>query len=205
MTEHSHVRRSYDELAPAYDMRWRKYIDATLTLATEGLALSGHEHVLDVACGTGELERRLFERWPTLRITGIDVSPNMLRRAADKRTDAALLATEAQRLPFCDGSFDLVICANAFHYFRQPESSLDEMCRVLRPGGKLVLVDWCDDYLSCKVCSLWLRLTDLAFHRTYGVRACRELLEASRFVIERAFRRRIDWLWGLMCLTAIVK
>ncbi|HET6878736.1 MAG TPA: class I SAM-dependent methyltransferase, partial [Pirellulales bacterium] len=133
---------------------------------------------------------------------GVDVSPTMLRRAAEKGTCADLLAAEAHRLPLGDRNFDVVICANAFHYFRQPGRSLDEMHRVLRPGGELVLVDWCDDYLSCKLCSIWLRWTDPAFHRTYTKRACGELLKASSFAVERAFHRRIDWLWGLMCLTA---
>ncbi|HWB12970.1 MAG TPA: methyltransferase domain-containing protein [Pirellulales bacterium] len=203
MTEHLPVRRSYDRLAPTYDSRWRKYIDATLALAIEPLELTGDERVLDVACGTGELERRLFERWPALGVTGVDVSPNMLRHAAEKRTPASLLATEAHRLPFDEASFDAVICANAFHYFRQPDKSLAEMRRVLRPEGRLVLVDWCDDYLSCKLCSFWLHWADPAFHRTYTKRACRRMVEQSGFVVEAAFHRRIDWLWGLMCVIAV--
>ena len=202
MTDHSSVRRSYAKLAPSYDVRWKKYIDATLGLAMEALDLTGHERVLDVGCGTGELARRLIERWPTLRVTGIDLSPNMLRCAAEKRSGAALLAAEAHRLPLGDGSFDVVICANAFHYFRQPDRALEEMRRVLRPAGRLVLVDWCDDYLSCKLCSVWLHWTDPAFYRTYTVRACRDMLEQSGVVVEKAFRRRIDWLWGLMCLVS---
>jgi ubiquinone/menaquinone biosynthesis C-methylase UbiE len=200
MSEHAPVRASYDDLAPTYDARWKKYIDATLALATEPLELTGDERLLDVACGTGELERQLCERWPRLRVTGIDVSPNMLRHAAEKDTGAALLAAEAHRLPFCDGSFDVVVTANAFHYFRRPDFSLAEMRRVLRPGGRLILADWCDDYLSCKLCSLWLRWTDPAFHQTYTKRVCRRMLEQSGFVVEAAIHRRIDWLWGLMCL-----
>jgi ubiquinone/menaquinone biosynthesis C-methylase UbiE len=200
MTDHSDVRRSYDDLAAAYDTRWKKYIDATLAMAEQPLDLSGHERVLDVGCGTGELERRLIERWPPLRVIGIDISRNMLRQAAEKRMGATLVAAEAHRLPLHQDAFDLVICANAFHYFRQPDGSLAEMHRVLRPGGWLVLVDWCDDYLSCKLCSLWLRWTDQAFYRTYSLRACRRLAAAAGFSIETGFRQRIDWLWGLMCV-----
>lgn len=202
MTEHSPVRRSYDALASSYDERWKKYIDATLALAIEPLELTGRECVLDVGCGTGELERRLIERWPALRVTGVDTSQNMLLRAAEKHTGSALLAAEACRLPLPDGSFDVLICANAFHYFRRPDCSLAEMRRVLRHGGSLVLVDWCDDYLSCKVCSLWLRWTDPAFYRAYTLRRCRTMLEQNGFVVEWAFRRRVNWLWGLMCLLA---
>jgi len=203
MTEHSPVRRSYDSLAESYDTRWRKYIDATLAMAIEPLQLAGDEHVLDVGCGTGELERRLLERWPMLRVTGVDLSPNMLRQAAEKGTGAATVAAEAHRLPLRDTSFDLAICANAFHYFRQPDNALAEMRRVLRPAGRLVLVDWCDDYLSCKLCSVWLRWTDPAFHRTYTQRACRQMLVQNGFVVATASHRRIDWLWGLMCLTGV--
>jgi ubiquinone/menaquinone biosynthesis C-methylase UbiE len=199
MSEHLPVRHSYDSLAASYDTRWRRYIDATLALATEPLQFSGHEHVLDVGCGTGELERRLLERCPMLRVAGVDVSPNMLRQAAQKGMSAVLVAAEADRLPFADGSFDIAICANAFHYFRRPDCSLAEMRRLLRPEGRLVLVDWCDDYLSCKLCSVWLRWTDPAFHRTYSLAACRRLLETGGFVIKAGLRRRIDWLWGLMC------
>ncbi|HEV3339609.1 MAG TPA: methyltransferase domain-containing protein [Pirellulales bacterium] len=200
MNEHAPVRRSYDDLAPSYDARWRKYIDATLALAMEPLELTGHERVLDVACGTGELELRLLGRWPALRVAGIDISSRMLRHAAEKGTGASLLAAESHRLPFGEGTFDVVISANAFHYFRRPEESLAEMRRVLRPAGRLVLVDWCDDYLSCKLCSVWLRWTDPAFHRTYSRRACRQMLGQSGFVVETTLNRRIDWLWGLMCL-----
>jgi ubiquinone/menaquinone biosynthesis C-methylase UbiE len=167
----------------------------------EPLELTGSERVLDVACGTGELEQRLFQRWPSLRVTGVDISRNMLRQAANKGTGAAMLAAEAHRLPMGDASFDVVTCANAFHYFRRPDASLAEMRRVLRPGGRFVLVDWCDDYLSCKLCGVWLRWTDPAFHRTYTQRACRELLARNGFVVETAVHRRIDWLWGLMRVT----
>ena len=202
MTDHITVRRSYDDLAPSYEARWGKYIDATLRLAMEPLELAGHERVLDVACGTGELERRLLGRWPRLSVAGTDLSPNMLRCAAEKRTGAALLGAEASSLPFADTSFDLVVCANAFHYFRLPQRALREMRRVLHPDGKLVLVDWCDDYLSCKLCRLWLRWSDPAFFRAYTLRACRDMLERHGFAIEASSRRRVGWLWGVMCLVA---
>jgi SAM-dependent methyltransferase len=92
------------------------------------------------------------------------------------------------------------ICANSFHYFRSPVKALQEARRVLRPHGLFVLVDWCDDYLSCKLCGLWLRLTDPAFCRTYTGRACRSLVEASGFELVRAERFRVQWVWGMMRL-----
>ena len=194
------MRRSYDALAPTYDTRWRRYIEATLNLASEPLELNGDERVLDVACGTGELQRRLTGHWPELKLIGADLSLNMLRQASAKGLLADWLAADSTRLPFVDAWFDCTICVNAFHYFRRPAESLAEMRRVLRRSGTLVLVDWCDDYRSCKLCSAWLKWTDPAFHRTYSLTRCRQQLEAAGFQMLSARRRRIDWLWGLMSL-----
>ena len=74
------------------------------------------------------------------------------------------------------------------------------MRRVLRPGGTLLLVDWCDDYLSCKLCSYWLRIVDSAFYRTYSLRSCEALLGEAGLEVLSAERFRISWLWGLMRL-----
>lgn len=194
------VRESYERLATDYDRRWRMYIDASLDAALAGVDLQGDEEILDVPCGTGELERRLFAKWPRLRLTGIDVSLKMLKQARDKEVADRVRWVEADiaSIPSSDQCFDFVFCVNSFHYFRTPHTALAEMHRVLCPNGKLVLVDWCDDYLSCKLCSVWLRWTDPAFYRTYSLRRCSSIVEQAGFEIEDAQRFRINWLWGLM-------
>jgi ubiquinone/menaquinone biosynthesis C-methylase UbiE len=198
--ESNPVRQEYDQLAPHYDRRWRFYIDATLNAVVEGLALCGEEAILDVPCGTGELARRLLAHWPGLQITGADLSPAMLEaaRSKDDLRRVAWVEADVADLPLPDRAFDWVVCANSFHYFPAPERALAELRRVLRLGASLVLVDWCDDYLSCKLCSLWLRWTDPAFHRTYSLRGCRQLLDRAGFTIARAERFRVTRLWGLM-------
>jgi ubiquinone/menaquinone biosynthesis C-methylase UbiE len=196
------VRQEYDRLAPFYDRRWREYLDATLGFVEEGLALNGNERILDAPCGTGELERRLLRRWADLKITGVDLSREMLAQAAAKDASQSVQWIEAdvQELPLADASFDWVISANSFHYFRLPQKALAEFRRVLRPDGSLLLADWCDDYLMCKLCSLYLRWTDPAFHRTYSLRRCRSLLKKTGFHVEEARRVRVGRLWGMMRL-----
>jgi hypothetical protein len=76
------------------------------------------------------------------------------------------------------------------------------MRRVLRPGGSLVLVDWCDDYVACKLCSVWLRWTDPAFHRTYSLAECEQLLRRVAFDPITSTRFRAGPVWGLMRLFA---
>jgi ubiquinone/menaquinone biosynthesis C-methylase UbiE len=204
------IHLEYDRLATSYDRRWRTYVDVTLHTVMEGVGFQGHERVLDIACGTGELERLLLARWPGLRVTGTDLSLQMLRRAWAKKDNhsAAWVQAEATHLPFPDHAFDCAVCANSFHYFRSPGKALQEAHRVLRPHGLFVLLDWCDDYLSCKLCGLWLRLTDAAFCGTYTVRACHSLLEEAGFEVVRSDQFRVRWIWGMMrfvcCCTADV-
>lgn len=113
-----------------------------------------------------------------------------------------LARCRAECLPFPDASFDTVVSTNAFHYFRDPIGALEEMARVLRTDGRLVLTDWCDDYFACRICDLWLRIFDRAHFRTYGRKELRRMLERSGFTRVRIDRYKINWLWGLMTAVA---
>jgi ubiquinone/menaquinone biosynthesis C-methylase UbiE len=131
------VKLAYESLAPTYDRRWRHYIDVSLAKVLSVLSLEGTERILDVACGTGELERRLFARWPCLHITGVDLCRKMLAQAEDKHIagDVTWIEADAAKLPVADGGFDVVICANSFHYFRTPTDALRGFRRCLAPTG----------------------------------------------------------------------
>ncbi len=200
--KHSPAPASYDPLAADYDRRWRRYIDATMQATVQWLDLQSDARVLDLACGTGELERAVLACWSDIQITGVDLSRQMLRQAQDKLAPdrVQFIQADTSRLPLADRSFDHVVTANSFHYFHSPRQCLDEMRRVLRPNGRLTLVDWCDDYLSCKLCGLWLRLTERAFHRTYSLCACVAMLEEAGFTVRCAERFRTLTIWGLMRL-----
>ena len=194
------VRTTYDALASLYDERWNKYISLSLSEIISVLSLQGCERILDVACGTGELERRLFAKWPGLHITGVDLSPKMLAQARAKhiKGDVTWIEGSAAVLPFPNGQFDIVVCANSFHYFRNPLGCLREFRRCLAPDGNVILVDWCDDYLICKICSIWLKLTDPAFFCTYTMRIFRAMFENAGFEVVHSERFKVSWLWGMM-------
>ncbi|MBX7074551.1 MAG: methyltransferase domain-containing protein [Pirellulales bacterium] len=196
------VAREYNRLAKEYDSRWSKYIAATIGFCLEGLELTASQRVLDIACGTGALAEQVAQHWPGITIYGVDVSRDMLVQARRKDRKMALVQGAADQLPFRTGCFDCVVCANAFHCFRQPESSLAEMRRVLVRGGRLVLLDWCDDYLSCKLIGVWLRWRDPAYHRAYGLQECQSRMASAGFEVVSAERRRAG-LWGLMRIEAI--
>lgn len=102
--------------------------------------------VLDVACGTGDMVIELAKRGCT--VTGIDLSEEMLSLARQKTASANfqssvfnLQLADAESLPFPDASFDAVTCAFGVRNFEHLEQGLKEMLRVLKPGGRLVILE----------------------------------------------------------------
>jgi ubiquinone/menaquinone biosynthesis C-methylase UbiE len=105
------------------------------------------EHVLDVACGTGIVTRNVAPRVGSQgMVIGIDLNPNMLSmaRLAAEREGLTMewRLSPAEKLPFPDGNFDLILCQFGLMFFRDRRASLTEMHRVLRPGGRIVLSVW---------------------------------------------------------------
>lgn len=197
------VLAEYGRLAPHYDQRWSFYVRETLRETLVRLEIAPGESLLDVGCGTGALLRAVSVSTPDAKLSGVDASPEMLAVARQRLSATVPLARcRAECLPFPDASFDTVVSTNAFHYFRDPLGALEEMARVLRTDERLVLTDWCDDYLACRIYDLWLRIFDRAHFRTYGREELRRMLERSRFTGIRIDRYKIDWLWGLMTAVA---
>lgn len=108
----------------------------------------------------------------------------------------------ADQLPYADGSFDVVVSCNVFHYIPEPMAALSEMTRMLRVGGELVITDWCDDYLACRICDCYLRWFSPAHVKVYRERDCLRLLKAAGHSDARVERYKISWLWGLMTAKA---
>ena len=105
------------------------------------------ERVLDVACGTGIVARRVVNLVGSDgQVVGIDLNPNMLAvaRSAAEREGLAIEWQEgpAERLPFPDGAFDLSLCQFALMFFADRRAALQEMHRVVRPGGRIALSVW---------------------------------------------------------------
>jgi ubiquinone/menaquinone biosynthesis C-methylase UbiE len=107
----------------------------------------------------------------------------------------------AEQLPFDGEQFDVVVSCNAFHYFQEPLAALSEIRRVLAPGGRLVLTDWCDDYFACRICSLYLHLFNRAHVKVYRWQECLNLLQKAGYRDVEVERYKINWLWGLMTAT----
>ena len=134
------VDAMFDAIAPRYDLLnqlltfgmdvgWRRKTVRSLQLPTGSV-------VLDLACGTGDLCRELAKRGH--RPVGVDRSAGML---AAQRTTAPLVRGDALRLPFPGNSVDGIVCGFALRNFASFKPFLDECGRVLRPGGRVALLE----------------------------------------------------------------
>lgn len=197
------ARARYDRLAGVYDRRWASYVEASIRETLRRVSLRDGEAILDVGCGTGVLLAAIAGRAPASRLAGVDLSPVMLSVARRRLgTRAALIAADVAHLPFPARAFDFVVSTSALHYWHDPAAGLAEIARVLKPGGRVAITDWCDDYLACKVADLLLRVLEPAHHRTYGTEACGRLLREAGFGDFRVERYRFGGLWGLMTASA---
>ncbi|MBE9108208.1 class I SAM-dependent methyltransferase [Nodosilinea sp. LEGE 07298] len=202
----STVRQQYNELASVYDRRWQHYIAKMLRFLKQWAMIPAEARVLDLACGTGEFERLLLQDSPDQLITGIDISEQMLAIAHQKLKpypNVSLQLATASDLPFADRSFDVIVSANSFHYFDNPELALKEIKRVVTPGGRVVILDWCKDYFVCRVCDALLQRFDPAHQQCYTQAEFHHSLNATGFKIQQATKGRFGLIWGLMVVTAV--
>jgi demethylmenaquinone methyltransferase/2-methoxy-6-polyprenyl-1,4-benzoquinol methylase len=132
----------FDRIAPVYDAmnrlmtagldrRWRR--DAAAAVVGHG------DRVLDVCCGTGDLALAAAEAGG--EVTGLDFSEPMLARARAKAPQIEWVEGDALALPFADGSFDAVTIGFGLRNLADEERGLAELRRVLRPGGKLAILE----------------------------------------------------------------
>ena len=99
---------------------------------------------LDLACGPGTFTVALARK--TKLVLGFDLTPALLERARRKASaegaeNVALICGDATALPFRDGAFDVAVCGYSLHHMTEPRLALEEVSRVLRPGGRLAVVD----------------------------------------------------------------
>ncbi|NES78680.1 MULTISPECIES: class I SAM-dependent methyltransferase [Okeania] len=202
------IQRQYDELANIYDLRWRNYIINTLTFLHNWEQIEPQASILDVACGTGEFERLLLDKNLKQEIIGVDISENMLNVARKKYqaySNVKFQQASVHSLPFNSHSFDVVVCANSFHFFDKPQVALGEMKRVLKPNGKVIIIDWNKDYFVCRICDWFLQIFDPAHQQCYTQAELHQLLVSAQFEVHSATKFRLGVIWGMMAVTAFFR
>lgn len=100
--------------------------------------------ILEVGVGTGIHAKYLLMQYPTIKYTGIDISKGMINKAKEKMgkiKNVTLLVADGERLPFRDNLFDAAYISGSLHHFANPYLGLSELVRVVRRGGKMVIME----------------------------------------------------------------
>ena len=103
------------------------------------------EIVLDLGCGTGQMTRRLADRFASATVVGVDLSRGMIERAAAAQLDAgepiqaAFSIADAVDLPLRPSSVDIVVCSESFHWYEDQAATLQGLFDLIRPGGRLLI------------------------------------------------------------------
>ena len=152
MPRKENVREMFDHIAPTYDTLnhvlsmnvdklWRRH---ALREIVDGSA----QRILDVACGTGDSTVSIAKAaGEGSMVTGVDISEGMMALVGGKAEKAGvgnrirLQVADGEALPYEDGTFDRVTCAFGIRNFEHKEKGLSEFLRVLKPGGKAVILE----------------------------------------------------------------
>jgi demethylmenaquinone methyltransferase/2-methoxy-6-polyprenyl-1,4-benzoquinol methylase len=148
MDKRAFVRRSFAAIAGSYDIvntllsfgadvRWRRE-------AIKVLHLSGKDLVLDCCAGTLRLGRGILSRWPGAQVIALDFSLVMLGRGIKKAHTVAIwpVGGDAERLPFCDETFDQAIVGFGIRNLAHPLQGIAELFRVTKRGGRVVILEF---------------------------------------------------------------
>ena len=198
-----------------YNTRWQSFNTRTLneTLATiDFTALCGIKErqgrmprVLDVACGTGILLKKLLAQVPDLEVYGLDASADMLAQAQaalQGQPNVHLKRMQIGRgitlnLPYAQEHFDLIMCTNALHDMPGTVALLAELGKLLTPGGQLVVEDFAprQPRLFWVVFEWFLQKIEGNHVHAYTLKEARSLCEQAGLHVAGEKGFIIDWLW----------
>ena len=156
-------REHFNGQAAVYDSNTSSYYSGPAKLsckdAVEYLSGCDFDTLLDVGCGTGFLIDQLA-KIKSASYYGVDIAEKMLAVAMSKNIKGASFTEGlADRLPFTDNSFDVVTCIQSFHHYPDSDKAMQEVLRVLKPGGVYLLSDtgvggiaaWIDNHILFKI------------------------------------------------------
>lgn len=195
-SETERVRSIQDKTAPRYDRQIAFFERVLFADGRQWACSQAQREVLEIAVGTG---RNLAHYPAGTRLTGIELSPEMLaiarRRAADLEIDVDLRQGDAQALEFADDSFDTVVITLALCTIPDDRAAVREIRRVLRPGGRLVLLEHVrSPALPVRAVQRLLDPLSVRFEADHLVREPLDYLAAEGFEIEAVQRLK----WGIV-------
>jgi ubiquinone/menaquinone biosynthesis C-methylase UbiE len=195
--EHIKLNQSkWDARSETYDEGRYDYFRDLQKRAVSLLPLKKDQKFLDIGCGTGWAVRYAAGMAKDGgEFYGIDVSSKMIEKAIENtrgHNNIFFYRASAEKLPFENDLFDSIICTNSFHHYPHPSKALDEVCRVLKPGGRIYIVDPTSDGLIVKLLDGYMKIREREHVKFYSSRDYRELF--TRSGIKYIMTKTVRWL-----------
>ena len=186
------LKQTFDAVSNGYDGKALRFFSKSAEHMSSLLKLRGDERVLDVACGTGHASLAIAPRLQKGgHITAVDLSPGMLDQARKKAESLSIrnvefIERDMQDLGFAESPFEIAVCAFGIFFVMDMETQLAHIASMVRPGGRVMICNFLDNYFQ--------PMRDLLFNRitTYGVQdppqawkriaseaGCRQLFETA--------------------------
>lgn len=181
MNSKEKTKQHFDQTASNYNnSNDGKFVQGMYDVLVDEIQKSHSGKILDVGCGNGNLFTLLPDG--KYELFGVDFSENMIIEAKNNcKAKASFTVADAERLPFADDTFDIVVCNASFHHYIHPNTVLDEMHRVLRDGGKVLIGD---PYIPAGIRGLMnvvLRFSDSGDYHIYGLSEMENLFACTGF------------------------
>jgi demethylmenaquinone methyltransferase/2-methoxy-6-polyprenyl-1,4-benzoquinol methylase len=131
---YKYFSKIYDFVNPIF------YSDEMRSTVVDMAELKKNSRVVEIGCGTGFTTAEIVRRVGEKNVTAVDLTPEQMVKAIKKFPNVNFLRGDAENLPFKDGTFDAAISAGSIEYWPNPQKGIDEMVRITRSGGRVVIL-----------------------------------------------------------------
>ena len=188
MDQQKHIEKNkhkWDKWAPVADTkRWKyDYLRKGQKFVIDMAAPESGIRLLDIGCGTGwalgEASRAISNKGD---FYGVDISQEMITKASQNfrgSDNFHFIRADSEKIPLESNFFDIIICTNSFHHYFHPEKAMGEISRLLKPGGRVFILDPAADSILIKLIDRIIRIIDRAHVKIYSSEEFENLMKSS--------------------------
>lgn len=190
MKEAKHIainEAKWDKWASTLDEKGKRndYLRKAQSDLVELLEMNENTCLLDIGCGTGRALAFAAEKNNNFgEFYGVDISEKMIEKAKENfegKENFHFIQANAESLPLTNNFFDYIISTNSFHHYLHPNKALKEMYRLLKPNGKLYLLDPTTDGIMMKVINKIIKLADKTHVKMYSTKEFKNMYSEAGF------------------------
>jgi ubiquinone/menaquinone biosynthesis C-methylase UbiE len=195
----------YNRKAKKYEQKWRRYLDHTHQVLLNHIELDASDIVLDSSGGTGLLAKKLTaHNYAFEHLVINDPSDQMLAIARQRLSGNSTISFEnhkVQDFSYPQNYFTKIICLNSFHFYKKQDQVLNQFYKLLKPGGKLYILDWNREGFF-RIINTLIRWSSSEYINTRSLSELQQMMTDSEFNIKTT--RSWNWhYWKLLFIEGV--